>query len=300
MTDASIQRNSLALWQGRLNELSKKSGKPDRLNHYVYVLCDPLEGGSVFYVGKGSSDRVVQHLQVADKNIRCNKTGDESDKTVQIKKIWDAGLAVDWHIVCRNLENEDEAFRIEAALISCLNLVHKKQLTNEKQGNSGDQYGIWSPEDIARECAAFVSPKRSFRNIFIFNVGEEFQKEKDAYEATRKFWDVSDKWASIEGCYAVGLVKGISVGAYKIRQWSEKNKNGRREFEKDDTACDELDDLHHRNWNNIIKATKGYYGFGGWLVASFDGRGQFQIKRGLKEKDVWQHCDPQNSTKEGA
>src|SRR5580698_6434927 len=89
-------------------------GVADRLNWYVYRLIDP-RNGETFYVGKGQGDRIFQHSKAA---FAGTSDEDSSDlKLSRIKAIVEAGLEVGHVIHRHNIDTENIAFQIEAALI---------------------------------------------------------------------------------------------------------------------------------------------------------------------------------------
>lgn len=86
----------------------------DQLNlkpYYVYVLMDPRTD-EVFYVGKGTEQRVYNHVTEA----LDGKESNESDKLKQIEAIFDAGESVRELILAR-YESEESAFMAEALLM---------------------------------------------------------------------------------------------------------------------------------------------------------------------------------------
>jgi hypothetical protein len=90
-------------------------GVVGRLNWYVYRLIDP-RNGETFYIGKGQGERVFQHAKGA---LSTTTDEDATDLRIsRIKAIWAAGLDVG-HVMHRhNIENEDIAFQVEAALLT--------------------------------------------------------------------------------------------------------------------------------------------------------------------------------------
>ena len=92
---------------------------------YVYSLTDPRDN-SVFYIGKGTGNRMYQH----ERSARRGKTGN-SDKTRIILDVINAGFKV----VCRVIEvcqTHEQAFAAEKAHIAA-----HKGLTNKTAGGGG-------------------------------------------------------------------------------------------------------------------------------------------------------------------
>lgn len=95
---------------------------------YVYLLIDP-RGSNVFYVGKGTEDRLFQHgKEVQRGNV-------ETAKQKRINEIHQAGLR-ETKIVIARFDTEKEAFAVESALIHWV--YGKSNLTNDQSGHMVD------------------------------------------------------------------------------------------------------------------------------------------------------------------
>ena len=95
---------------------------------YVYALVDP-RNDKVFYIGKGTGNRVFSH------EIESGKSRESEKKKLQkIREIEECGLSVKRLIVNWGL-TETEAFIAEATLINLLNRIPDIQLTNEVSGH---------------------------------------------------------------------------------------------------------------------------------------------------------------------
>lgn len=95
---------------------------------YVYHLIDP-RNGKVFYVGKGSGNRVAHHERDAKKLRFAN-----SPKEALIHEIWMDGLEVERRIVQR-FDVEAEAYVFEKQEIARIGLWN---LTNLSKGGEPD------------------------------------------------------------------------------------------------------------------------------------------------------------------
>ena len=124
---------------GQLDALPSHDGRP----FYVYVLLDPLTS-AVFYVGKGTGNRLAQHFSDAVNNVddgercRLNKLRDLLGRH-KPNRIG--------HIVA-HVEAKDIAFNIEALLISFV--YGTNNLTNIRRGHRWEtirHFGDWEPRD---------------------------------------------------------------------------------------------------------------------------------------------------------
>lgn len=117
--------------------------------YYTYVLVEPATG-RIFYVGKGSSDRMYRHEK---KILRGSSTGNHHlDNT--IKRIHKSGERVIHRKIISNV-TEEEAFSKEKQLIAQFGM---KNLCNYTEGGDG-----WSPteETRAKISRANTGKKRS-------------------------------------------------------------------------------------------------------------------------------------------
>ena len=130
------------------------------LPYYVYLLLDPMQGNTPFYVGKGTGTRVASHVAEVRRLLALESalsTGTDaaglpSGKRQRIKDILDSSLAPIELIVAR-FETEDEAFAVEATLI---NLVYGfDNLTNLNRGHgSSFMRTLKDVQKVQREVTA--------------------------------------------------------------------------------------------------------------------------------------------------
>lgn len=108
------------------------------MRYYVYELRYPddrrvfgLLAGRVFYVGKGTGNRVDAHEKETRAILKRGNAMLLSAKHKTILWIWDNGYQVGKSFPLRT-DNEDEAFAVESALIKQYGLEY---LTNETYGH---------------------------------------------------------------------------------------------------------------------------------------------------------------------
>jgi len=129
------------------------------MKYYVYALLDP-RNEEVFYIGKGMGSRVAAHVKEAA-DVENN-----SPKHKRIRQVETAGGKVRQIILAKDVENEGEAFAIEALLIyeaKCHNVTLglKSNLTNLASGHHTERYRPWArPEKVSG--FEYAAPKSGF------------------------------------------------------------------------------------------------------------------------------------------
>ena len=124
-----------------------RPGVAERLNHYVYRLVDP-RNGETFYVGKGTGDRVFDHVNEVPGPL------DESEKRKRITSIRSERLEP-IHIIHRHgLESEDAAYLVESVLMDAY-----PGLTNATHGPGATEFGVASADTLE----ARYTPRRDER-----------------------------------------------------------------------------------------------------------------------------------------
>jgi len=191
---------------------------------------------------------------------------------------------MDGELITEEIENEieaetEESIKIDDNLESYMGgkLVENELLTgnnaNEKVSNFQNNNRSINPNHPCK--------------VFLFPIGNAFSENNNAYEATRKWWRISDEYSDTSKYeFAVGLVKGISVGSYKLNRWIYN-----QDYKKSKFDADEYPDFIGYSWHKQIQLAQGYYGYGNHLVIEFDGNGKFKILRGSNDnKEIWFNC----------
>ena len=128
-----------------------------------------------------------------------------------------------------------------------------------------------------------INPSRPCK-VFLFPIRNAISDRRDIYEATRMYWRITEEYRDVSKYeYAVGLDKGVSVGAFKINKWDCQPNNGKCKFDGD-----EVNDLKGFSWNKQISVNKGYWQLGNHFVVEFDGKGKFRLIR--PSNDQWLDC----------
>jgi hypothetical protein len=217
-----------------MKEFSQKT--KEELKHYVYALIDPRDN-KIFYVGKGSGDRVFQHAKAAIETFTT------SDKLDTIREIINGGNEVKHYIVRHGLEQEYIAFILESVLIDFLtfkDFSEVAKITNIVAGHHSFDKGIKTVDELEQfyNCEELELNKIK-HNLLAININRTFKiKDKELlarhpniYEATRKSWAVDINRAK-QVDYVLSEYKGIVRAIFKPTKWEKDGKRWMFEGEK--------------------------------------------------------------------
>lgn len=124
--------------------------KKEEQRFYVYGLARP--DGTLFYVGKGTDDRMMCHEREARRGHLCHKCN-------IIRKIWRAGGSVRRVIILRS-DDEQIALDTERATIAWLRL-QGVDLVNRTDGGEGLSGMVHSEATRQKQSAAHKGRQRS-------------------------------------------------------------------------------------------------------------------------------------------
>ena len=192
-------------------EKSFKQSVIEGLKYYVYVLVDP-RNNCIFYVGKGSGNRVYQHAQAA------LAEDSPSLKLSTIREIKELGLDVKYYIIRHNL-SEQEAYLVESSIIDLLTYPAFNKgniLTNIVSGHHQWNEGIKTDEEIniLYDCPK-IEPIPGDR-LLLVSLNKSYQQSKatgvyrraNDYESVRKYWQLSSDKAN-KVTHILGIYRGI-------------------------------------------------------------------------------------------
>lgn len=205
--------------------------------YYVYVLVDPRDD-SIFYVGKGTGQRLLAHGFEAQ--LKADP-GPRSGKVARIREIRSAGHEPRIDVVRHGLD-ESEALMIEAALIDCVG-----QLTNRVAGHGAaagrtslgelvSQYGATEVDPGASPVILVrLGPWKGEREEIedgTFREGRGFREgmtPEELANSTRAWWVISPTTVERRGIrHAVAVHGGVTRGVMTIGDWTQRGK--RRAF----------------------------------------------------------------------
>ena len=95
-------------------------------SYYVYALIDPTQDNQIFYIGKGTKVRGLDHIKEAKEHEKT------SPKLDRIRKIENQNFEVIFRVLCR-FDTEPEAFAVESILIHWV--YGHENLTNIQPGH---------------------------------------------------------------------------------------------------------------------------------------------------------------------
>ncbi len=194
-------------------------GVAEHLHHYVYALCDPTSGAR-FYIGKGTGDRCFEHIAVAQTSTRDHTR--EFEKLERIRRLTAEGSGVAIEILRHGLD-EQTALEIEATLIELLGL---RSLTNAVAGQHQRARGRMSVEDLNALYGAKPIRIDDADQLLLIRISRKWHPmmtANDLYEATRKYWRVSQRWtepsAPRSPTHVLSVAEGVVRAAYRIDHW---------------------------------------------------------------------------------
>lgn len=197
--------------------------------YYVYLLVDP-RNEQVFYVGKGTGDRLLSHGVEAEQ-LSAER---EPAKLTLIREVRAEGLEPRIDVV-RHALTEANALLIEAALIDCL---PKLTLTNRVRG-VGASDGRQPLGELVAEFGAQQLEDDVPVPALLIRLGQWKDQPDDAgipgrrghgyragmaaeelYNSTRVWWKVSMSRVRRQGIHhAVAVHASITRAVYQIDEW---------------------------------------------------------------------------------
>lgn len=184
------------------------------IGHYVYLLVDP-RNNNIFYVGKGTGNRVFMH----EENVK--KKGAFTNKEKQIKEIIDSGYEVTKYIVRLKL-TKDEAFIVESVVINILgtsemgDINFDVTLTNIQCGHGMRKNGLMLVDEVEKLYGVKpLKTKDVKHNLLCININRLYEKDSDLYDATRKCWVVNKDKAN-KCDFVASEYQGVIKALYKV------------------------------------------------------------------------------------
>lgn len=197
-------------------------------DYYVYGLIDPRTN-KIFYIGKGTGNRVFEHERES-----LNNPNNEKLKLKTISDIKVAGLEVG-KIIINSFLTEPEAFAAEAALINVFNYITGDRLTNIASGHHTS--GALSVEEFEKTYGAIELEESDIKHkILVIKINQLYRRDMDKdelYDCVRGLWRASlSRVQTVD--YVFGVYNSLIVAVYKPTQWFICNKNKERRPRQDE------------------------------------------------------------------
>ena len=182
-------------------------------DYYVYGLIDPRTN-QIFYIGKGTGNRVFEHEKES-----LNSPNSDKLKLKTISEINALGLDVKKIIINSNL-TETEAFAAEAALINVFNNVSGAGLTNIVAGHHSAE--ALSVEDFEKIYGAEELCEEDVKHkILVIKINKLYRRnmpDDELYDSVRGVWRASMNNAR-SATYVFGVYNSLIVAVYKPTRW---------------------------------------------------------------------------------
>lgn len=195
----------------------------EQIGSYVYILINPADN-KIFYVGKGTKNRVFDHQKDA------LETSKESDKIDTIRDIINNQKKEVISKIVRFGMDKDTALEVEAALIDFIGL---DKLSNIQIGHHAIERGLKTTDEIITVYEAPIF--RAEDPCMLINLNKKYKElehgigtDDQLYEATRKSWKVGIRREKAK--YAIPTYKGLTREVYVIDRWYKSKDEGRWEF----------------------------------------------------------------------
>lgn len=234
----------------KFSQLAEESLSKKSKEFYVYALVDPRDN-QIFYIGKGTKNRVFNHVNEAIDNI--DKKTAKLDLIREIKK---SGNEVLQYIIRSSL-SEKEALFLESVLIDTLSFEKFNlniDLSNIVSGHHSEEEKLLISQFkstilTTTEINDFYStePIKEFRHkIMAINISKTYkinsERHPNLYEAVRKSWKINLNKAE-QAELVLAEYKGVVRGIFRPIKWySEDGK--RYMFDGEEVYDKEILDLY--------------------------------------------------------
>lgn len=181
--------------------------------YYVYGLIDP-RNNKLFYIGKGTGNRVFQHVAESDKNPESEKEKLQIIKSIKMSQNEVKYILINWGLT------EAEAYAAEASLINLMNYISIETLTNIVAGHHS--CGCLTVEEIEQKYGAELLKPEDFKHkILIIKINKLYDRDMNSqnlYDIVRGIWRADiNRAKQVE--YVLGVYNNVIVCCYKPDRW---------------------------------------------------------------------------------
>ena len=181
--------------------------------YYVYGLIDP-RNNRLFYIGKGTGNRVFQHVAESDKNPESEKVKLKTIKEIENSKSHVEHILINWGL------KEAEAFAAEASLINLMNYISDISLSNIIAGHHCE--GCLSVEEIERKYGAgLLNAEDVQHKVLVIKVNKLYNRHlsnQEIYDIVRGVWRADINRVE-QAEYIFGVYNNLIIGCYKPDKW---------------------------------------------------------------------------------
>lgn len=224
----------------------------EAIGSYVYALADAQD--RIFYIGKGEGNRVFAHVEevrrlVADDPTGLLKAAEDQDDSLEIlspKRSQIADMLRDRREPAKYIIREgltpEQAFLLEAALISILDWQLQGALTNQVAGHGTARFGLKTVEELEATKGepfrlADLPGLAESEEVVAINVNRRWSEVVDGkatlLDISKGRWKIGKSRAN--GCrFAIIHANGIVRGVFEVKQWVGPDEDGRYSFEPTD------------------------------------------------------------------
>lgn len=192
------------------------------LKYYIYALICPITN-KIFYIGKGSGNRVFEHAMEAEMFKDSKKY-----KLEKINELKAKGLSPKYVILKHGIEDEKLAYEYEATMIDMFTnpnspLYGTTDLTNDVAGHHTELNGVKTVEQIQAQYDCEEIECQPGDKIVCIHINKYMPKDQ-LWSRAKGFWRMSPE--SLEKArqakYVIVEYQGLVIGAYKNLKWYEE------------------------------------------------------------------------------
>jgi len=208
----------------------------ERLGFYVYGLFDPEDERTPFYIGKGSGNRIYEH--VMGMPVRESPDDLMSLKNERIGRIGRENIV---HKILRFNLSESEALRVEASLIDMVNHIFPGRLTNAISGHgvaesifttSTLEFALNATELVTEEPILIIKIERKWSEMVAGRKDPELLTREEVYEAVRGSWVLNLRRVKSASC-VLAVARGIVRAVIVPQGWEDIGDNNRKRMTGD-------------------------------------------------------------------
>jgi len=193
----------------------------EQLKSYVYLLIDPSTD-EPFYVGKGTGNRVFDHVKCALEEVE-----ERNYKYEEIRRIKADGNDIK-HLIVRHGLTEKVALEIESSLIDTFKFIPKFKhyiRGNIQGGVNSIEKGLMTSDEIIRLYNA--EPLLEIGDhCVIININKTYKRgsgESAIYNATKEIWNIK-KSRRDKIKYVLSEYRGLIVEVFEVSKWYAKER----------------------------------------------------------------------------